>query len=48
LLEKHVGRDTLYLCMESPTVWEDVFRIRGMNTKKLSARLDEACKNVFG
>jgi spore photoproduct lyase len=48
LLEEHVGRDILYLCMESPTVWEDVFQIGGMNTKKLSARLDDACRNVFG
>jgi spore photoproduct lyase len=48
LLEKHVGRDILYLCMESPTVWEDVFRIRGMTTQRLSARLDDACGKIFG
>jgi spore photoproduct lyase len=44
----HVSRDILYLCMESPTVWEDVFCIGGMSTEKLSARLDEACRKIFG
>jgi len=47
-LEEHVDRDILYLCMESPTVWEDVFRIEGMSTQRLSARLDEACMRAFG
>jgi spore photoproduct lyase len=47
-LEEHVSRDILYLCMESPTVWEDVFRICEMSTEKLSARLDEACRRIFG
>jgi spore photoproduct lyase len=47
-LEEHVNQDILYLCMESPTVWEDVFRIGEMTTEKLGARLDEACEKIFG
>jgi spore photoproduct lyase len=47
-LVEHVNRDRLYLCMESPTVWEDVFRISEMSTAKLTVRLDEACRKVLG
>jgi spore photoproduct lyase len=46
-LADRLQRDVLYLCMESPTVWEDVFGVKGMCTEKLTARLNEACGNVL-
>ena len=46
-LAEGVDEKILYLCMESPTVWEDVFGIR-MTSRKLKERLDEACIKKFG
>jgi len=46
-LNNFVEEDILYMCMENPTVWEDVFKIRQMTTEKLIDRLDKACFNKF-
>jgi spore photoproduct lyase len=46
-LQKYVDPSIIYMCMESPTVWEDVFEIKNMNTKRLIQRLDNACINKF-
>ncbi len=46
-LQCFVEEDILYMCMENPTVWEDVFKIRHMTTKKLTDRLDKACFDKF-
>ncbi len=45
-LKRGVDEDILYLCMESPYVWEDVFSI-SMTTDKLTERLDRACIKKF-
>jgi len=42
-LEEHIDEKHLYMCMESPTVWEDVFGIKNMTSKRLKKRLDDAC-----
>ena len=46
-LQRYVDPNILYMCMESPTVWEDVFKIKNMSTKRLIQRLDNACINKF-
>jgi len=46
-LSHHVDEQIIYLCMENPTVWEDVFGIGDMNDRKLKERLDEACRKSF-
>jgi spore photoproduct lyase len=46
-LEKHIEEKHLYLCMESPTVWEDVFGIKHMTSQRLKKRLDDACIEKF-
>jgi len=46
-LEEHVDRSRVYLCMESPEVWKDVFGIDNMDSQKLKERLDEACYSRF-
>ena len=46
-LQSFVEADIIYMCMENPTVWEDVFKIRQMTTDKLIDRLDKACFNKF-
>jgi spore photoproduct lyase len=43
ILSDNVEEDIVYLCMETPTVWEDVFGIPDMDTVKLTKRLDNAC-----
>lgn len=45
-LTRWVDEGILYLCMESPTVWEDVFGVR-MTSEKLKERLDRACLDKF-
>jgi spore photoproduct lyase len=45
-LTSGVDEDILYLCMESPTVWEDVFGMV-MTSDQLKARLDNACRSKF-
>jgi spore photoproduct lyase len=45
-LLQYVDEDLLYLCMESETVWEDVFNIR-MDSEELKKRLDRACMRKF-
>lgn len=45
-LTEAVDERRLYLCMESPTVWEDVFGIR-MTSQGLKRRLDHACFGKF-
>ncbi len=47
-LENNVDENVLYLCMESPIVWEDVFSIKDMDSPQLEKRLDAACINKFG
>ena len=47
ILTEYVDEDKIYMCMESEDVWFDVFGIRNMNTKKLSKRLDDACRRHF-
>jgi spore photoproduct lyase len=46
-LLEYVDEGILYLCMENPTVWEDVFNIKNMTSKKLTGRLDKACFDKF-
>ncbi len=46
-LRKYISEDIVYLCMESPDVWLDVFGITGMNSAGLSRRLDMACCDKF-
>lgn len=46
-LEKYVAPDSLYLCMERPEVWEDVFGERRMGSGRLARRLDDACLRQF-
>ncbi len=46
-LQNYVGESILYMCMESSTVWEDVFGITSMDSKQLIQRLDNACMNIF-
>ena len=46
-LTEYVDEAKIYMCMESEDVWYDVFGIKGMNTKKLSERLDNACRRHF-
>jgi spore photoproduct lyase len=46
-LLRHVPEKKLYLCMESPEVWEDVFGIRRMTSRSLADRLDRACAEAF-
>jgi spore photoproduct lyase len=46
-LQHFVKEDIIYMCMENPTVWEDVFEINQMTTEKLTYRLDKACFNKF-
>jgi len=46
-LQEYVDKDILYMCMESPDVWKDVFGIGNMKTEKLTKRLDEACYRKF-
>jgi len=43
----YIDISRIYLCMESPQVWEEVFSIKGMNTKKLTERLAICCKKSF-
>jgi spore photoproduct lyase len=45
-LSEAVDDSRLYLCMESPTVWEDVFGA-GMTSSGLKKRLDRACFSKF-
>jgi spore photoproduct lyase len=45
-LTRWADEGILYLCMESPTVWEDVFGVR-MTSEKLKERLDRACLDKF-
>ncbi len=45
-LSEAVDDRRLYLCMESPTVWEDVFGT-GMTSQGLKKRLDRACFSKF-
>ena len=47
-LQTYVDENIVYLCMETPTVWEDVFGIPHMNSKNLIQRLDNACIDKFG
>jgi spore photoproduct lyase len=47
LLKRHFMEDRVYLCMESPEVWEDVFGLGNMNTVRLTERLDRACAVIF-
>lgn len=46
-LIRFLSEDILYLCMESPYVWEDVFGIKNMTTHALIDRLDRACYDTF-
>jgi spore photoproduct lyase len=46
-LLRHVPDERLYLCMESPEVWEDVFGIVNMTSGDLARRLDRACGRAF-
>jgi len=46
-IEKYMDEKHLYLCMESPTVWEDVFGIKHMTLHRLKKRLDDACIQKF-
>ncbi|MFW6181367.1 MAG: hypothetical protein ACOC8N_06420, partial [Spirochaetota bacterium] len=46
-LERYVAADILYLCMERPEVWEDVFGERRMSSARLARRLDDACLARF-
>ena len=46
VLTQYIEEDRLYMCMETPVVWEDVFKLR-MTTKLLSERLDRACYTKF-
>ncbi len=46
-LLEYLSEDIIYMCMESPTVWEDVFSISNMNSQKLRKRLDRACFDKF-
>jgi spore photoproduct lyase len=46
-LQQYVSEDTLYMCMENSTVWEDVFNIKNMTSEKLKERLDKACLDKF-
>jgi spore photoproduct lyase len=46
-LLRHVPDEKLYLCMESPEVWEDVFGLVNMASGDLARRLDGACGKAF-
>ena len=46
-LKNYVSEGILYMCMENSTVWEDVFGIKNMTSKKLADRLDKACLDKF-
>lgn len=46
-LAVYINEAKIYMCMESEDVWYDVFGIEDMNTKKLSQRLDNACRRHF-
>jgi len=46
-LLEYIDESRIYMCMETPQVWKDVFNIEGMNTKKLTDRLTIACKKSF-
>jgi spore photoproduct lyase len=46
-LLRYVPDDLLYLCMESPDVWEDVFGHGRMTSDDLARRLDRACVRAF-
>jgi spore photoproduct lyase len=46
-LRNYISEDKVYLCMESPEVWEDVFGLKDMNTERLTERLDRACAVRF-
>ena len=46
-LTNYVDEEKIYMCMESEDVWYDVFGIKRMSSKKLSQRLDNACKRHF-
>ncbi len=46
-LKNYVDENVIYMCMENPTVWEDIFNISHMTSKKLITRLDNACLNKF-
>jgi len=47
LLTQYIDEDRLYMCMESNEVWEDVFGVYGMTSKRLADRLDKACYTKF-
>jgi spore photoproduct lyase len=46
-LKRHLSEDKVYLCMESPDVWQDVFGIVGMDSTQLAQRLDDNCRSAF-
>ena len=46
-LKNYISEDHIYLCMESPEVWQDVFNIKNMSSNKLKRRLDELCLGSF-
>lgn len=47
-LTEYVDDSILYLCMELPEVWQDVFGVQGMSSSSLAFRLDSACSRAFG
>lgn len=46
-LQEYVEEERIYLCMETPVVWEDVFSVVEITSKKLKERLDIACRTKF-
>ncbi len=46
-LRRYISENRVYLCMESPEVWKDVFGMNDMNTKRLTERLDRTCAMEF-
>jgi len=46
-LQQYVDENIIYMCMESPDVWKDVFGYCNMGTEKLIKRLDKACYDKF-
>ncbi|MGQ9615330.1 MAG: radical SAM protein [Spirochaetota bacterium] len=46
-LKNYISEDNIYLCMESPDVWQDVFNIKDMSSGKLKRRLDNLCMKSF-
>lgn len=46
-LTVYVPQYKVYLCMENPDVWKDVFGLESMNSAKLAERLDLACMRAF-